>query len=84
MAKLTTAKRKAIPTSQFAGPDRSYPIHDRSHAANAKARVSNKSPALKAKVDAAVARKYPDMGKRSDGDASSKRAKKLDSWARGK
>lgn len=64
MAKLTTAARKAIPTKDFAGPDRSYPIQDRSHAANAKARVSNKSPALKARVDAAVARKYPGMGKR--------------------
>lgn len=61
--KLTTKARKAIPTKDFAGPDRSYPIEDRSHAANAKARVANKSPALKARVDAAVDRKYPGMGK---------------------
>lgn len=40
MAKLTAAKRKAIPDSQFAGPDRSYPVNDRNHAANAKARAS--------------------------------------------
>lgn len=39
MVTLTTKQRKAIPTSQFAGPDRSYPIPDRSHAANAKARA---------------------------------------------
>jgi len=39
MAKLTARARKAIPTSQFAGPKRSYPIPDRSHAANAKARA---------------------------------------------
>lgn len=40
MAKLTAAARKAIPTSKFAGPDRSYPIEDRAHAANAKARAT--------------------------------------------
>jgi hypothetical protein len=37
--KLTAAARKRIPTSQFAGAGRSYPIEDRSHAANAKARA---------------------------------------------
>lgn len=40
MAKLTSKARNALPTSAFAGPDRSYPIPDRSHAANAKARAS--------------------------------------------
>jgi hypothetical protein len=40
MAELTTKARKAIPTSKFAGPDRSYPVQDRSHAANAKARAT--------------------------------------------
>lgn len=39
MAKLDAAARKKIPAKQFAGPDRSYPIEDRSHAANAKARA---------------------------------------------
>jgi hypothetical protein len=39
MATLTAATRKKIPTKQFAGPDRSYPIEDRSHAGNAKARA---------------------------------------------
>ena len=52
MAKLSAADRKALPASDFGGPGRSYPMPDKSHAANAKARVSNKSPALKAKVDA--------------------------------
>ena len=65
MAKLTAKTRKAIPTSQFAGPDRSFPIEDESHARNALARVANKSPELKAKVRAAVHRKYPDMGHQS-------------------
>lgn len=40
MAKLTAAARKKIPTGKFAGPDRSYPIPDRAHAANAKARAT--------------------------------------------
>jgi hypothetical protein len=65
MSKLSTAARKRIPSKSFAGPDRSYPIEDRAHAANAKARVSQfGSPALKKRVDAAVARKYPGMGKK--------------------
>ena len=60
MAKLTAAKRKAIPSKDFAGPGRSYPINDASHARNALARVSQHgTPALKARVRAAVKRKYP-------------------------
>jgi hypothetical protein len=63
MAKLTSSARKAIPTGEFALPGRRYPIEDRAHAANAKARVSQfGTPAEKARVDAAVARKYPGMG----------------------
>jgi hypothetical protein len=41
MAKLTAAKRKKIPTKDFGLPGkRGYPINDRKHAANAKARAS--------------------------------------------
>lgn len=40
MAKLTTKKRNSLPKSEFAGPDRSYPINDKAHARNAKARAS--------------------------------------------
>lgn len=56
MAKLTAAARKAIPTSKFAGPDRSYPVQDRAHAANAKARATQMvnagklSPSTAAKI----------------------------------
>ncbi len=39
MATLSAAQRRRIPASKFAGPDRSYPVPDRSHAANAKARA---------------------------------------------
>lgn len=63
MAKLTAQARREIPTRDFAGPDRSFPIEDRSHAQNALARASNATPEIKARVTAAVKRKYPDMGK---------------------
>ena len=49
-----------VPSKDFAGPDRSYPINDASHARNALARVSQHgTPALKSRVRAAVKRKYP-------------------------
>jgi len=38
--KLTAKDRKKLPKSEFAGPGKSYPIPDKSHAANAKARAS--------------------------------------------
>ena len=40
MAKLTAAARKQIPASKFALPGGRYPIEDKSHAANAKARAT--------------------------------------------
>jgi hypothetical protein len=63
MARLTTDKRNALPGKSFAGPNRSYPINDPSHARNALSRVSQfGSDALKAQVRAAVAKKYPSIG----------------------
>jgi hypothetical protein len=62
MGRLKAAARKRLPSSSFAEPGkRKYPIEDRAHAANAKARASGKPE--QATVDAAVARKYPGMGK---------------------
>ena len=41
MAKLTAAKRKKVPKSEFGIPaKKKYPMPDRAHAANAKARAS--------------------------------------------
>jgi len=40
MAKLTGKDRADLPAKDFAGPGRSYPVPDKSHAANAKARAS--------------------------------------------
>lgn len=62
MSKLTTKSRNTLPASKFAGAGRSYPIPDRAHAANAKARATqqviagNLSPSAKAKIDAAANR----------------------------
>lgn len=59
MAKLTPAKRKKLPKKEFGLPrSRKYPLNDKSHAANAKARATQMvkkgklSPASKAKIDA--------------------------------
>lgn len=68
MAKLTAKARKAIKSMNFAGPNRSYPVEDESHARNALARVAQfGSPELQAKVRAKVHAKYPDIGKKSRG-----------------
>lgn len=41
MAKLTAKKRNSLPKSEFALPGkRAYPVNDKAHAANAKARAT--------------------------------------------
>ena len=57
--KLSTEKRKALPKKTFGLPgERKYPMPNRSHAANAKARATQMvkkgklSPSSKAKIDA--------------------------------
>jgi hypothetical protein len=73
MAKLTTKTRNKLPASAFAGPDRSYPIEDASHARNALARASqHASPELQAKIKAKVRRKFPNI--HVEGEASKPRA----------
>ncbi len=65
MAKLTTKQRNALPDSAFAGPHRSYPVNDKAHAANAKARASQfAGPSLKKKVDAKANKKLGKSGKK--------------------
>jgi hypothetical protein len=64
MAKLTAAKRNALPDSAFVFPKaRKFPIEDRAHAKNALSRAGAKGGGVKAKVGAAVRRKYPTLGK---------------------
>jgi len=59
MAKLSTKSRNKLAKSEFGMPgSRSYPMPDKAHAANAKARASQMvkagklSPSSKAKIDA--------------------------------
>lgn len=39
MGTLDAKQRKRLSKSEFAGPNRTYPIPDKAHAANAKARA---------------------------------------------
>lgn len=64
MAKLTTKARKALPKSSFGLPgSRGYPMPDKSHARNAKARASQAvnagrmSKSTESKIDAKANRK---------------------------
>ena len=83
MARLTAAQRKRLSSSAFAGPNRSYPIHDPSHARNALSRVSQfGSSTEKSRVRSAVHKKFPSIGatahgKRKKGRHHSSRADKL-------
>jgi hypothetical protein len=59
LAKLTSKARKSIPKSEFGLPGaHKYPMPDKSHAANAKARATQMvsagklSPSSKSKIDA--------------------------------
>ena len=62
-AQLDYSTRKDLPDSAFAIPEkRAYPINDAVHARNALARVSQfGSPEEKARVRAAVKRRYPNI-----------------------
>ena len=62
MARLTSKERKNLSSKEFAGPDRSYPINDKSHARNALARASQfASPELRSKIARAIHAKFPSI-----------------------
>jgi hypothetical protein len=76
MGKLKASDRKKLPASSFGEPgERKYPMPDKSHAANAKARASqqekkgNLSASEKAKIDAKANRI---LGKGSKGPKKKK------------
>lgn len=77
MAKFTYKKKKSLPKSSFALPSsRGYPIPDVAHARNALARVSQfGTPAEKAKVRSAVAKKFPGVAQ-TKGPQAKKAGKK--------
>lgn len=71
MSKLNAAKRSKLPKSDFGLPgEEKYPMPDKSHASNAKARATQMvkkgmlSPASKSKIDAKANRV---LGKNSRG-----------------
>jgi len=68
MAALTAAQRRRLAKSQFVFPEkRAYPIDTLNRGRNALARVSQFGTASeKATVHAAVHRRFPGIGKRSD------------------
>lgn len=61
MAKLSTQRRKSLPSKDFALPGkRAYPLNDASHARNALARAAqHASPAQQATIKAKVRSKFP-------------------------
>lgn len=71
MSKLTTKARKALPKSEFGMPGkRAYPMPDKAHAANAKARATQAvkagrmSESTKAKIDAKANKVLGTKGKK--------------------
>lgn len=80
MAKLTAKQRKALPKSAFGLPGkRAYPMPDKSHARNAKARASQAvnagrmSPSTEAKIDAMANKK---LGKSKSAPKKTKKSGK--------
>jgi hypothetical protein len=67
MAKLDAAERKEIPSSEFGEPGkRKFPINDRAHAANAKARATQM--VKRGKLSAASAAKIRNKANRLLGE----------------
>lgn len=72
MSKLTTADRNKLPSSEFAGPGRSFPIPDKSHAVQAERMVgrsekagnisSSQAAAIKAKAKKKLGKSEPMSG----------------------
>lgn len=56
MAKLSSAGRKALPSSQFAGPNRTFPVNDKVHERQAirmaprSVKAGNISPSIASKI----------------------------------
>lgn len=58
MAKLTSAARKKIPSSKFAGPGHSFPVEDKAHIRAAESLERYASPSTKAKINAAASKAF--------------------------
>jgi hypothetical protein len=79
MARLTAAKRNALPDSAFAGPGRTYPVNDKAHAIAAKrlsgrgVAAGNISPATKKRIVARANRVAPGGLQSALSDAAKRR-----------
>ena len=51
MARLTSKQRKALPSGDFAGPGRSFPMNDMTHIRAAVREEKFASPATRAKIN---------------------------------
>ena len=71
----STKERKKLSKKSFALPGkRKYPIPDKAHARNALARVAQHgTPAEQKKVEAAVRKRYPSLGKNSKNSKKSQK-----------
>ena len=52
MARLNAKARKALPSADFAGPNRSFPMNDKAHIRAAVREEKFASPATKARINA--------------------------------
>lgn len=63
MARLTAKTRKALPTKDFAGPGRSFPVQDKSHARAALREIEHAPAGDRAKIRARADAKLGKGGK---------------------
>lgn len=61
MARLKARGRKRIRRKNFAGKNRSFPIHDKAHAQKALQLAGRSKKASRAQIKRKVCRKYPGM-----------------------
>lgn len=66
MSRLNAKQRKAMPASEFAGPDKSFPMEDKVHAEKAVQLEKYASPATRAKINARARSMGVNVG--GDGD----------------
>ena len=77
--KLNAARRNALPTSEFAGPDRSYPVDTKARAVAAKGRATQAvndgrmTKASAAKIDQKANNRLKSGGEGPDGEHWSRR-----------
>lgn len=63
MTKLTAKQRKALPDSVFAGPNRSFPVQNASHARAALSMLHNAPASAQPKIRARAEAKLGKSGK---------------------